>query len=55
MRQLDDSRAFPVPFCRATAVSRQILSMRKIDKRFTGVHALRKVDFDLEESGVHRP
>ena len=27
--------------------------MRKIDKRFTGVHALRQVDFDLEESEIH--
>jgi ribose transport system ATP-binding protein len=31
----------------------QILSMRKIDKRFTGVHALRQVDFDLEEAEIH--
>jgi ribose transport system ATP-binding protein len=34
-------------------MGRQILSMRKIDKRFTGVHALRQVDFDLEESEIH--
>ncbi len=34
-------------------MSRQILSMRKIDKRFTGVHALRQVDFDLEEAEIH--
>ncbi|MFZ4614747.1 MAG: sugar ABC transporter ATP-binding protein [Rectinemataceae bacterium] len=34
-------------------MSRQILSMRRIDKRFTGVHALRQVDFDLEESEIH--
>ncbi|HTZ52619.1 MAG TPA: sugar ABC transporter ATP-binding protein [Spirochaetia bacterium] len=34
-------------------MSRQILSMRKIDKRFTGVHALRQVDFDLEEGEIH--
>jgi ribose transport system ATP-binding protein len=27
--------------------------MRKIDKRFTGVHALRQVDFDLEASEIH--
>jgi ribose transport system ATP-binding protein len=27
--------------------------MAKIDKRFTGVHALRQVDFDLEESEIH--
>lgn len=34
-------------------MGRQILSMRSIDKRFTGVHALRKVDFDLEEAEIH--
>jgi ribose transport system ATP-binding protein len=34
-------------------VGRQILSMRRIDKRFTGVHALRQVDFDLEEGEIH--
>ncbi len=27
--------------------------MRNIDKRFTGVHALRQVDFDLQESEIH--
>ncbi len=27
--------------------------MRKIDKRFTGVHALRQVDFDLNEAEIH--
>jgi ribose transport system ATP-binding protein len=27
--------------------------MRKIDKRFTGVHALRQVDFDLDEAEIH--
>jgi len=27
--------------------------MRKIDKRFTGVHALRHVDFDLDEGEIH--
>ncbi len=27
--------------------------MKKIDKRFTGVHALRQVDFDLEEAEIH--
>ena len=32
---------------------RQILSMQKIDKRFTGVHALREVDFDLDEGEIH--
>jgi ribose transport system ATP-binding protein len=30
-----------------------ILTMRKIDKRFTGVHALRQVGFDLEEGEIH--
>ncbi len=30
-----------------------ILSMRKIDKYFTGVHALRQVDFDLNEGEIH--
>jgi ribose transport system ATP-binding protein len=34
-------------------MGQQILSMRKIDKRFTGVHALRQVDFDLEEAEIH--
>ncbi|HEY9593624.1 MAG TPA: sugar ABC transporter ATP-binding protein [Spirochaetia bacterium] len=34
-------------------MGRQILSMRKIDKRFTGVHALRQVDFDLDEGEIH--
>ena len=34
-------------------MSRQILSMRRIDKRFTGVHALRQVDFDLDEGEIH--
>ena len=34
-------------------MSRQILSMQKIDKHFTGVHALRQVDFDLEEGEIH--
>ncbi len=34
-------------------MSRQILLMRKIDKRFTGVHALRQVDFDLDEAEIH--
>jgi ribose transport system ATP-binding protein len=34
-------------------MGRQILSMKKIDKRFTGVHALRQVDFDLEETEIH--
>lgn len=31
----------------------QILSMTKIDKRFTGVHALRQVDFDLNDGEIH--
>ncbi|HTP57638.1 MAG TPA: sugar ABC transporter ATP-binding protein, partial [Spirochaetia bacterium] len=34
-------------------MGRQILAMKKIDKRFTGVHALRQVDFDLEEGEIH--
>jgi ribose transport system ATP-binding protein len=34
-------------------VGHQILSMRRIDKRFTGVHALRQVDFDLDEGEIH--
>ena len=34
-------------------MGRQILSMKRIDKRFTGVHALRQVDFDLEETEIH--
>ncbi len=31
----------------------RILSMEKIDKRFTGVHALKQVSFDLEEGEIH--
>jgi ribose transport system ATP-binding protein len=27
--------------------------MKRIDKRFTGVHALKQVDFDLEEGEIH--
>jgi ribose transport system ATP-binding protein len=34
-------------------VSHQILLMRRIDKRFTGVHALKQVDFDLNEAEIH--
>lgn len=34
-------------------MGRQILRMEKIDKRFTGVHALRQVDFDLAEGEIH--
>ncbi len=34
-------------------MGRQILSMQRIDKRFTGVHALRQVDFDLDEAEIH--
>ena len=34
-------------------MSGQLLSMTKIDKRFTGVHALRQVDFDLDEGEIH--
>jgi ribose transport system ATP-binding protein len=34
-------------------LGKQILSMRKIDKRFTGVHALRGVDFELDEGEIH--
>jgi len=30
-----------------------ILSMKNIDKRFTGVHALKGVDFDLYEGEIH--
>lgn len=30
-----------------------ILSMQKIDKRFTGVHALKGVDFDLRAGEIH--
>ena len=37
----------------ASAERRTILSMKGIDKRFTGVHALRKVDFDLAEGEIH--
>ena len=34
-------------------MDRQILSMHRIDKRFSGVHALRQVDFDLNEGEIH--
>ena len=34
-------------------VNGQLLSARKIDKRFTGVHALRQVDFDLDAGEIH--
>ena len=30
-----------------------VLSMKKIDKRFTGVHALKGVDFDLRAGEIH--
>lgn len=30
-----------------------VLSVRQIDKRFTGVHALKSVDFDLSEGEIH--
>jgi ribose transport system ATP-binding protein len=34
-------------------VANKLLSMEKIDKRFTSVHALRQVDFDLDEGEIH--
>jgi ribose transport system ATP-binding protein len=34
-------------------VGDRILSMKGIDKRFTGVHALRRVDFDLDAGEIH--
>ena len=34
-------------------VSGQLLSARKIDKRFTGVQALKQVDFDLNAGEIH--
>jgi ribose transport system ATP-binding protein len=34
-------------------VSESVLSMTKIDKRFPGVHALKGVDFDLQEGEIH--
>ncbi len=34
-------------------MSKQVLSMKNIDKRFTGVHALKGVDFNLEEGEIH--
>ena len=34
-------------------VAAKLLSMEKIDKRFTGVHALRQVNFDLDEGEIH--
>ena len=35
------------------SVAAKLLSMEKIDKRFTGVHALRQVNFDLDEGEIH--
>lgn len=34
-------------------MAQQVLRMERIDKRFTGVHALRQVDFDLDEGEIH--
>ncbi len=34
-------------------MSKQILSVKQIDKRFKGVHALKGIDFELEEGEVH--
>jgi ribose transport system ATP-binding protein len=34
-------------------VAEQVLAMRKIDKRFAGVHALKTVDFDLYAGEIH--
>ncbi len=34
-------------------MSGQLLSARKIDKRFTGVQALKQVDFDLDAGEIH--
>lgn len=31
----------------------QVLSVKQIEKRFTGVHALKSVDFDLEAGEIH--
>jgi len=31
----------------------QVLSVKQIDKRFTGVHALKSVDFELEMGEIH--
>lgn len=38
---------------RSKGVAAKLLSMEKIDKRFTGVHALRQVNFDLNEGEIH--
>ncbi len=34
-------------------MSEKVLEMKKIDKRFTGVHALKGVDFDLNAGEIH--
>ena len=36
-----------------TAVRNVVLSMKDIDKRFAGVHALKGVDFELREGEIH--
>ncbi len=38
---------------RSSSVKNVVLSMKKIDKRFSGVHALKEVDFDLREGEIH--
>ena len=38
---------------RSNSVKNVVLSLTKIDKRFSGVHALKEVDFDLREGEIH--
>lgn len=38
---------------RSDALAEQILEMRNIDKRFTGVHALKNVNLDLNAGEIH--
>lgn len=42
-----------IRYKREVALNNTVLSMKAIDKRFSGVHALKKVDFTLREGEIH--